>query len=595
MGLSKLGQAALDYATKEGLYVFPIVPLQKKPPLIKDQYNNSSKDPEQITAWWSSTPNANIGLDCGKSGIVAIDVDSEAGHGKDHAGVGAPLAGLMLVSGGRSAWATRITNTPTGGEHYLFLASENTGEVKTSSNNFGIPGIDARSKGGYVLLPPSKIDTSFGTNFYEFSDPACSFLPVPRKLLSPPGAVYVNEQGETPFQATLNSGDKIKAGGRDNFLIAYAGKFLDYGLNKQELRALIEAAYYSRCEDGDKPFNADDFDRLTTSAMKWQPKKDITAKLQAQVANEPEGIWNAKDETLAIPANNFLQTNQEVTDYVVDNLFQRASVNMFMGPPKAGKSTLLRRLALDVAFGLPFLGNWPTKPTRVLYYTLQENKPHLRSWLLQALHGEGYYENEQLLVQNIPIDFVFRIGHRGERVITAMRERIMENNYGLVIIDMLGRFAGVESFDDYAENEKMTDAINSVAQDTNTCIIWSHHEKKSSTGFDGAIGSQSIRGAVYTTLRNWKEKGRYYIATEQRDGEDISATLINYNKENQKMYLSASHIGVALTDAIESKQKIKGLLSLNPSMTPEEMAPMLSLKVYETKTLYNQIKKEQSA
>ena len=75
--MSELLEAALKYAG-DGWYIFPIVPRRKKPAMISDYYNLSSKDPDQIKAWWRVTPQANIGLDCGKSGIVAVDVDSEA-------------------------------------------------------------------------------------------------------------------------------------------------------------------------------------------------------------------------------------------------------------------------------------------------------------------------------------------------------------------------------------------------------------------------------------------------------------------------------------------------------------------------------------
>lgn len=260
-----------------------------------------------------------------------------------------------------------------------------------------------------------------------------------------------------------------------------------------------------------------------------------------------------------------------------------------MGPPKAGKSTLLRRLAFDVALGLPFLGNWETTATKILYYTLQENKPHLRKWLLQAAWGEKICELGELPT-NLPIDFIFRIGHRGQAAFTALRERIVDQQYGLIIIDMLGRFAGVESFDDYAENEAMTDALNSIAQDTNTCIIWSHHETKSNQGFAGAIGSQSIRGAVYTTLRNWKDHGRYYIATEQRDGLDVPTTAVRLDPDTQKMRLVGSHVTMAMTDAMQREGEVRKLLSEAPNMGVKEIMDRVGGKTQEVQKLIERVR-----
>ena len=66
---------ALKYAGY-GWSVFPVDPGGKKP-LVRWR-EESSSDPEQVTEMWSLMPNANIGIDCGKSGLVVIDVDDIA-------------------------------------------------------------------------------------------------------------------------------------------------------------------------------------------------------------------------------------------------------------------------------------------------------------------------------------------------------------------------------------------------------------------------------------------------------------------------------------------------------------------------------------
>ena len=58
-----------------GVPVFPCV-VEGKRPLTRRGFLDASTAPEQVAAWWSRTPNANIGLPTGAaSGVVVVDVD----------------------------------------------------------------------------------------------------------------------------------------------------------------------------------------------------------------------------------------------------------------------------------------------------------------------------------------------------------------------------------------------------------------------------------------------------------------------------------------------------------------------------------------
>jgi hypothetical protein len=67
----------IDYARKAlslGLHVFPLKP-RSKHPATAHGFKDSSADPEQIERWWRAMPDANIGIDCGASGITVLDID----------------------------------------------------------------------------------------------------------------------------------------------------------------------------------------------------------------------------------------------------------------------------------------------------------------------------------------------------------------------------------------------------------------------------------------------------------------------------------------------------------------------------------------
>lgn len=82
---------ALTYITGNGdrhpLPVFPLSEGNKTPLIGKKRGGNgcldATTDPEQVKRWWTTYPNANIGIATGeKSGVIVIDVDIKHHEGK---------------------------------------------------------------------------------------------------------------------------------------------------------------------------------------------------------------------------------------------------------------------------------------------------------------------------------------------------------------------------------------------------------------------------------------------------------------------------------------------------------------------------------
>ena len=108
---------ALRYGAA-GFKVFPIKPGFKTPPLVKWGAQSSS-DAATITKWWTKTPNANIGLACGQSGIAVIDIDTKEGRR------GQQTIDALEVADGLKLTPTRMQRTPSGGLQY-FLSREHS-------------------------------------------------------------------------------------------------------------------------------------------------------------------------------------------------------------------------------------------------------------------------------------------------------------------------------------------------------------------------------------------------------------------------------------------------------------------------------------
>jgi predicted P-loop ATPase len=153
-----IGTYAVNYVSKFGWYLFPLHSIrqgkcscgratcvannQGKHPRTKAGVLDASNDVEQIRKWWAKWPDANIGLACGKSGLVVVDIDPRNGGDetlvrleKEHGKL--PMTPCQLTGGC--------------GQHYLFARPE----VERARGTSIPDGIDIKADGGYIVLAPS--------------------------------------------------------------------------------------------------------------------------------------------------------------------------------------------------------------------------------------------------------------------------------------------------------------------------------------------------------------------------------------------------------------------------------------------------------
>jgi hypothetical protein len=147
-------QAALYYATRLGWPVFPVVPAGKRP-LVARGFYSATVNVERIRAWWQRWPRANIGVPTGRStGLVVLDVDAKADPEVGRNGYDS-LDRLALVRGYEPLPPTRLAATGGGGLH-LFYAYPAGAQVSSTTRLRGLPGLDVRAEGSYIVCPPSQ-------------------------------------------------------------------------------------------------------------------------------------------------------------------------------------------------------------------------------------------------------------------------------------------------------------------------------------------------------------------------------------------------------------------------------------------------------
>ena len=144
-----LPQAALAYATC-GWYLLPTDPADIKNPgsVVHGKWHEqSSCEPEQIRRWWTDNPNYGIALHCGRSGLIAFDLDidqlsqiSRDGHPE-------------IAEALRSSGAIHLTRHEGDRGHYLFLMPD--GKQLGNSAGLFMRWGQVRGKNGVIILEPT--------------------------------------------------------------------------------------------------------------------------------------------------------------------------------------------------------------------------------------------------------------------------------------------------------------------------------------------------------------------------------------------------------------------------------------------------------
>ena len=135
---------ALTFAAR-GWPVLPCQPGQKTP-ATRHGVRDATTDPRQITTWFGRHPDWNLAIATGSPGPDVLDIDEHGETGNGYA------AFRQLRTAGLLDGATAYVRTPSGGLHAYF-----TGTGQRNGHLLPTRHLDFRSRGGYVLTPPSQI------------------------------------------------------------------------------------------------------------------------------------------------------------------------------------------------------------------------------------------------------------------------------------------------------------------------------------------------------------------------------------------------------------------------------------------------------
>lgn len=268
--------AALAYAER-GWPVFPCHTIRDgkcscgkkcgspgKHPLTKNGHTDATTDPAIIRKWWGRNPDANIAYAV-QPDVAVLDVDvkpQEGKHGDE------TLAALEAIHGGLPDTVRSLTGG--GGVQHFFSCDPALGLTCSNPIRPKDPeyeSIDFKTKGGYVILPPSRHISGRQYEWEVCNDPNdLELATLPQWIIdariAPKGTTV-----HTVVPAKDAEGAKVYEGQRNDILFRLASSLRAKGLSEAAMLAALMEENKARCEP---PLPEDEVRKLTHSAGRYE-------------------------------------------------------------------------------------------------------------------------------------------------------------------------------------------------------------------------------------------------------------------------------------------------------------------------------------
>ncbi|WP_137843364.1 bifunctional DNA primase/polymerase [Microbacterium sp. 2FI] len=238
--LISAGMSRGDFAVtlaREDIPVFPCIPGGKRP-LTPAGFRDASTLGHLVNAWWRRWPDANIGMPTGpRSGFDVVDVDVRG----DESGFAGFLRALSAhLADGEIA---RV-HTPSDGMHVYYPATSAQRCWQAARAH-----IDFRGDGGYVIVPPSVIQTERGPVAYRLTSLGKNPEPIEAVALRafvdprPVPTSYTGSTGRTNPTVLASWVARLQEGERNRGLFWAACRLYESGMPPREaVSALLPAA-----------------------------------------------------------------------------------------------------------------------------------------------------------------------------------------------------------------------------------------------------------------------------------------------------------------------------------------------------------------
>lgn len=378
--LGSLEAAALDYAARG----WPVVPLHSvtpsgactcgsrdcgspgKHPRTPNGLKDATTDATTIAAWWSRSPDANVGVVTGAiSGLVVLDVDPR--HGGDES---------LLELERRFGKLPDTVEVITGGSgRHFYFRHPGGARIRNATALAGLAGLDLKGDDGYVVAPPSAHASGRRYEWESSSHPDdVAIAPFPAAIITalrPPDA---QRRADAPDGARA-----IPEGQRNDALTSLAGTMRRPGFGEDAIAAALLEHNRSHCT----PPLAEDEVRAIAASIAKRP-----------AAEGPSAFSAVPAESFRLaPLEDFAAVEEPGAGALVgadgDALIPEGSDVLIYGTGGAGKTTLTLDLGFHLAAGAAWLGMRVARPVRVLLVEAEGPRALFRTKVSRKLAAWG--------------------------------------------------------------------------------------------------------------------------------------------------------------------------------------------------------------
>ena len=214
----------------------------------------------------------------------------------------------------------------------------------------------------------------------------------------------------------------------------------------------------------------------------------------------------------------------EDVPWLVEDRIAKSTVSAIAGPPKSGKSSLLRQMALAVAGGTEWLGNKCHKHP-VVFLSVEDNrrqaKAHFRHMEADASLALHVHTGPPPDATLIPTDAWV------ERLIAGYEAK-------LLVVENFAKLVPVADWNDYGIVTQALRPYDWIASVTGCAIIIGLHVRKSG-GEDGTsvMGSTQWVGGPSTIFTLERDGKHRTLSTMQREGDQMEKTMLAWNGDKR--------------------------------------------------------------
>ena len=281
-------------------------------------------------------------------------------------------------------------------------------------------------------------------------------------------------------------------------------------------------------------------EEVKESFSREKPKKE-EALLSAAEALKQKRIFHILERTKSVA--ELFKDGVPPINWLVDYFVPERGILMIGAEPKSYKTFMALHLAMSVADGLPFLGEYPTKQARVLYIDEENGQATVGRRVHMLKDGYDLQELPEKLYltsfEGIKLDT-----QEGAEIV---EELIHEFTPRLVVIDSMVRF--LDGQEDKAHDvREIFENLKPIMELTNVAFVILHHTRKDNNkGMAGLRGSGDFAAFVdAVVMLSASKRGEIKVSMEaNRHIEPILPVkiLVEHPHEDDEGEIYFRHLG----------------------------------------------------